>query len=49
MRLIQVLQSKQQGGMARVTGLVEYNDGATEEYWFQIPDPINLHQAAIHG
>ena len=38
MRLIQVLQSKQQGGMARVSGLVEYDDGVSEEYWFQIPD-----------
>lgn len=38
MRLVQVLKSKQPQGMTRITGIVQYNDGVTEEYWFQIPE-----------
>jgi len=36
-QLIQVSKSTQPRGMTRVTGLVQYNDGVTEEYWFEMP------------
>ncbi len=37
MRLIEILKSTQPEGRTRVTGIVQYNDGATENYWFEIP------------
>lgn len=38
MKLVSILESKQPNGVKRLTGLVEYANQATEEYWFEIPE-----------
>lgn len=38
MRLVKVTESARLNGMHRLTGLVEYSDLTTEEYWFDIPN-----------
>lgn len=38
MRLIKIFKNSKEKSIVRVTGIVQYNNGDTEEYWFEIPD-----------
>ena len=37
MKLVNLSKSSQPKSITRVTGTVQYNDGTTEDYWFEIP------------
>ena len=37
MKLVNLSKSAQPKSITRVTGTVQYNDGTTEDYWFEIP------------